>query len=306
MSAGRMHAEEIDLDVDLVRGLLADQFPRWAKLPIRPFASSGTVNALFRLGDDMAVRLPRVEWGVDDVAKDHEWLPRLAPLLPFPIPMLLGKGAPGPDYPWPWSVYRWIEGENPVENSLEDPRSLAADLATFVAAFREVDLPDGPPAYRGGPLSDMDASARSAIKDLHGMIDTDAATAAWDEALRVPDWSGPPVWVHADLLPGNLLVDRGRLTAVLDFATTGVGDPACDLIVAWSVLPAGVRDDFRLALQADDAAWARGRGRALAIALIQLPYYQHTNPVMAANARYVIREVLADHARTGGTGSGTD
>ncbi|GAA4985631.1 aminoglycoside phosphotransferase family protein [Actinopolymorpha pittospori] len=306
MSAGKMHADEIDLDVDLVRGLLTDQFPHWADLPIRPFASSGTVNALFRLGDDLAVRLPRVEWGIEDVAKDHVWLPRLAPLLPVPIPTLLGQGTPGPDYPWPWSVYRWLEGENPLEDSLEDPRSLAADLAGFVAAFRAVDLPDGPPAYRGGPLSAMDAPARSAIKDLHGMIDTDAATAAWDEALRVPDWSGPPVWVHADLLPGNLLVDRGRLSAVIDFATTGVGDPACDLIVAWSVLPASVRDDFREALAADDAAWARGRGRALAIALIQLPYYQHTNPVMAANARHVIREVLADHARTGGQRSGTD
>lgn len=190
---------------------------------------------------------------------------------------------------------RWLDGENPTAGHLTEPRLLAKDLAEFVAAFRQIDLPDGPSAYRGGPLATQDAATRTAIDDLRGMVDTDAVTAAWEVALKAPEWHGPPVWVHSDLMPGNLLIVQGRLSAVIDFGTVGVGDPACDLIVAWNLLPAGVRNAFRTTLQVDDATWARGRGRALSMALIALPYYQDTNPVMATNARHVIHEVLTDH-----------
>ncbi|MEU4537531.1 aminoglycoside phosphotransferase family protein [Streptosporangium sp. NPDC023825] len=282
-------------DVPLVRRLVAAQFPRWADLPVEPFDSSGTDNAIYRLGDDMAVRLPRRAGSAAQVEKDLRWLPRLAPLLPVPVPVPLGAGRPAEDYPLPWSVYRWLDGESPSAGHLTEPGPLARDLAAFVDAFRRIDLPDGPPAYRGGPLARLDAPTRVALGELRGMIDTDAATAAWEAALRTPEWQGPPVWVHSDLMPGNLLLVRGRLGAVIDFGTAGVGDPACDLIVAWNLLPAEVRDDFRTALQVDDATWARGRGRALSIALIALPYYRDTNPVFAANARHVIHEVLADH-----------
>jgi aminoglycoside phosphotransferase (APT) family kinase protein len=172
------------------------------------------------------------------------------------------------------------------------------DLAECVTALGRIDPTDGPPAYRGGPLAEQDAGTRSAIEALGGMIDTEAATAAWDESLlQARFWTGPPVWVHGDLMPGNLLTVDGRLSAVIDFGTVGVGDPACDLIVAWNLLPAEARNVYRDALQVDDAAWARGRGRALSMALIQLPYYKDTNPGMAANARHVIKEVIADHAR---------
>ncbi|MFJ2033292.1 aminoglycoside phosphotransferase family protein [Streptosporangium sp. NPDC087985] len=295
MGVGKMHADEIDHDVPLVRRLVAAQFPQWADLPVEPFDSSGTENAIYRLGDDMTVRLPRRPGPTAQVAKDLRWLPRLAPLLPVPIPVPLGEGEPAEGYPSPWSVYRWLDGENPSADRLTEPSLLAKDLAEFVAAFRRIDLPDGPPAYRGGPLAMLDAPTRTAIDDLRGMVDTDAATAAWEAALETPGWAGPPVWIHSDLMPGNLLVVQGRLSAVIDFGTMGVGDPACDLIVAWNLLPAGVRNDFRTALQVDDATWARGRGRALSIALIALPYYKDTNPVFAANARHVIHEVLADH-----------
>jgi len=294
--SGKMHADEIDIGVDLVRRLLGAQFPEWAGLHIEPFPSAGTVNALHRLGDQMAVRLPRLESGVADVEREHYWLPRLAPLLPVPIPLPLGKGTPTADYPWPWSVFRWLDGENPTEGQLINPDALATDLAEFVTAVRRIDLPDGPAAYRGGPLTSLDGSTRTSIAQLAGLVDTEGVTAAWDSAMRAPDWDGPPVWLHADLMPGNLLTLDGRLSAVIDFGTLGVGDPACDLIPAWNLLPAGAREIFRAALQVDDATWVRGRGRALSMALIQLPYYQHTNPVMANNARYVIQEVLADRA----------
>ncbi|WP_345560420.1 aminoglycoside phosphotransferase family protein [Nonomuraea rosea] len=292
-----MHADEVGTDVALVRRLLAGQFPQWADLPVEPFDSPGTVHAIYRLGDHLSVRLPLVEWGSEDVEKEQRWLPRLAPLLPVAIPAVLGKGVPAEGFPWPWSVCRWLDGGNPDAGRLaadaQTAGALAMDLAGFVGAFRRIELPGGPPAYRGGSLAEQDTATRAAIAELKGLIDTDAATAAWDAALRAPEWAGPPVWVHADLMPGNLLVADGRLTGVIDFATTGVGDPACDLIIAWNLLPPRAREEFRAGLNPDDATWARGRGKALSMALIQLPYYLGTNPAIAANARHVISAVLA-------------
>ncbi|MFF4351028.1 aminoglycoside phosphotransferase family protein [Streptomyces sp. NPDC001530] len=287
-----MHAHEVRIDEALVRRLLAAQFPSWAELPLKRVESAGTVNALYRLGDDMAVRLPRIPEGAGDVEKERDWLPRLAPLLPFAVPEVLAVGVPGEGYPWSWSVLRWLDGELPVPGRLTDPGALAADLGGFVSAMRQVDLPGGPPAYRGGPLATVDDETRSAIDELHGTIDTSAATAAWEAALAAPLWTGPPVWLHSDLMPMNLLTRQGRLGAVLDFATVGIGDPACDLIAAWNLLPAEARPAFRQAAGADDAMWARGRGWVLSMALTQLPYYRTTNPVIAANAEHVIREVL--------------
>lgn len=289
-----MHADEVHTDVPLVRRLLATQFPDWAALPLARVPSSGTDNALYRLGDDMVVRLPRIDWAVAGVDREQEWLPRLAPLLPVAVPAPLAKGRPAEGYPWPWSVYRWLDGENPAVDRVADPDSLARDIARFVRASQPLDPAGAPPAGRGVPLAARDGPTRTAIAALHGMIDTEATTAAWDAELQTPAWPGPSVWVHGDLSPGNLLLRGGRLAAVIDFAGVGVGDPACDLIVAWNLLPAETRPVFRAELRVDDATWARGRGWALSVALIQLPYYKDTNPALAANARHVIGEVLAD------------
>ena len=288
-----MHENELPTDAALVRRLLAAQFPGWADLPVEHVPSSGTVNALYRLGDDMVVRLPRMDWGAGGVAKDREWLPRLAPLLPVPIPVPLAQGAPGPEFPWEWGIYPWLEGEHP------DCDGDAESLAAFLGALHRVDLRGGPPARRGRPLAEVqDDSAREALLQLDGSIDARAATAAWDAALEAPQWDGPPVWIHGDLLPANLLVRDGRLIGVIDWGSFGVGDPAVDMIAAWGALTADGRDDFRERLGVDDATWARGRGWALSIGLIALPYYIDTNPVFAETARRLIREVLADHARS--------
>ncbi|MEU2360288.1 aminoglycoside phosphotransferase family protein [Streptomyces noursei] len=296
MSAGQMHPDMHPVDDDLVRRLIAGQFPQWAGLAVERLPSGGTVNAMYRLGDDMVVRLPLVKGGADDVSRECTWLPRLAPRLPTPVPEVLGVGRAAEGYPWPWSVYRWLAGEHPEAGALSAPALLAEDLAAFVAAMRSVTLPGAPQAHRGGPIALLDEETRSAIEALRGVpqegVDCDAATAMWEDALRAPDWDGPPVWLHADLMPGNVLVDGGRLTSVIDFGCLGVGDPACDLFPAWNLLPAGAREVFRAALGVDDATWIRGRGRALSQALIALPYYRRTNPAMAHNARYVIRTVL--------------
>ncbi|MEV5599787.1 aminoglycoside phosphotransferase family protein [Streptomyces sp. NPDC052496] len=298
MSAAQMHPGQHPIDDDLVRRLVAGQFPRWAGLPVERLASGGTVNAMYRLGAGMVVRMPLVEGGAGDVLLEREWLPRLAPRLPVAVPEMLAAGEPAEGYPWPWSVYRWLPGENPEAGALADAEALAGDLAAFVAAMRGSTVPGAPTAHRGGPVATLDAETRSAIGKLRGIpaegVDCDAVTAVWEDALRAPDWDGPPVWLHADLMPGNLLVDGGRLTAVIDFGCTGTGDPACDLFPAWNLLPAGARKVFREALGVDDATWRRGRGRTLSQAVIALPYYRTTNPAMARNARHVIRAVLEE------------
>ncbi|MEV4927062.1 aminoglycoside phosphotransferase family protein [Streptomyces roseoverticillatus] len=298
MSTGQMHPGQHPIDDDLVRRLIAGQFPQWSGLPVERFPSGGTVNAMYRLGDSMVVRLPLVRGGAKDVAMEQEWLPHLAPRLPTAIPEVLGAGEPAEGYPWPWSVYGWLAGELPEAGALSEPVLLAKDLAEFVAAMQSITLPGAPQAHRGGPVSSLDAETRAAIEELRGIpqedVDCDAAAAAWEDALRTPDWDGPSVWLHADLMPGNLLVDGGRLTSVIDFGCTGVGDPACDLFPAWNLLPADAREVFREALGVDDATWNRGRGRTLSQALIALPYYRRTNPAMAYNARHVIRAVLGE------------
>ncbi|MFJ9615973.1 aminoglycoside phosphotransferase family protein [Streptomyces noursei] len=293
-----MHPGMHPVDEDLVRRLIDRQFPQWAGLSVVRIRSGGTINAMYRLGDDMVVRLPFVEGGSKDVALEQEWLPRLASGLPWAVPEVLGAGRPAEGYPWRWSVLRWLAGENPRAGALSEPVGLAEDLAGFVAAMRSLTLPGAPAAHRGGAIASLDAATRKAIDALRGLaqeaIDCDAVAAVWEDALRAPEWAGPPVWLHADLMPGNLLVDGGRLTSVIDFGCLGVGDPACDLFPAWNLLPAHAREVFRARLAVDDATWRRGRARTLSQALIALPYYRDTNPAMAHNARHVIREVLGE------------
>ncbi|MEU4930226.1 aminoglycoside phosphotransferase family protein [Streptomyces yokosukanensis] len=290
----KMHADEVDLDAPLVQRLIARRFPRWAALPVRRLASSGTENAMFRLGADLLVRLPRRPGAVPDLTREQCWLPRLGPLLPVAVPEPVGVGEPDEDYTWPWSVYRWLEGRNPVAGAVREPQRLAEDLAAFVRALRRIAPRDAPPGHRGGPLRERDEPTRAAVAELGAGVDGAAVTALWEGALRAPEHTGAPVWAHGDLSPGNVLADAGRLSAVIDFGCAGVGDPAVDLVVAWNLLPASVRDVFRGAVGADDAEWARGRGWALSISLIQLPYYRDTNPALAENSRHVIAEILAE------------
>ena len=295
MSVSKMHSDEVETDSALVKQLLISQFPQWAELPIKPVLSAGTDNALYKLGEDMVVRLPRIEKAVNHIDKEMHWLPRLAPLLPVAIPTPLVKGTRSSNYPFQWSIYRWLKGEIPVVDDIKEPQLLTKDLAKFITALHNVHLEEGPSAKRGVPLSTQDSSTRKAIEGLRGVIDTEAATALWNEALYTSEWRGELVWVHGDLLPMNLLTLKGRLSAVIDWGGVGVGDPACDLIIAWTLLSSDMRSIFRNILQVDDATWARGRGWAFSIALIQLPYYQDTNLVLADNARHVIKEILTEY-----------
>ncbi len=295
----KMHADEVATDAGLVRRLIAAQFPRWADLPIRPVPSAGTDNALYRLGDDLVVRMPRISWATGQIEKERRWLPMLAPHLPLAIPTQMAVGEPAEGFPWGWSVYGWLDGENATLDRLADPDQAARDLAQFIRALQAIDASGGPQptpgtSGRGVPLAARDEETRTAIAACEGLIDTGAALAAWESALAAPVWQGPPVWLHGDLQSGNLLAVDGRLTAVIDFGAMSTGDPACDLMVAWNLLTAGSRETFRHAIAVDEATWARGRGWGLSPALIALPYYRRTNPGLSAIARHAIAEVLAD------------
>jgi aminoglycoside phosphotransferase (APT) family kinase protein len=290
-----MHADEVDIDASLVRGLLATQFPRWADLPIRAVRSTATVNAIYRLGDRLYARLPRVEAWAKDLDKEWRWLPTLAPHLSLRVPAPVAKGHPTSSFPFSWAVYEWIDGQPYSDDLVDDERRAAGDLARFVAGLRRVDPVAGAPNAGRRPLRELDAVTRVAIESSRGVIDVEAATAAWERSLEAPAWNGTPVWIHADLLRPNVLVRGGRIRAVIDFGGVGVGDPAADVIAAWSVFGRVGRQVFRDALDVDDGAWHRARGFALHQAAMIIPYYPETNPGFVALAKRTVEEVLIDH-----------
>lgn len=289
------------IDETLAARLVAAQFPQWADLPVRPVTPAGWDNRSFRLGDDMVVRLPSAAAYSQQVEKEQRWLPRLAPQLPLPVPVPLAMGAPDKSYPWPWSVYRWLPGAPTVVAPIADLPRFAAALAEFLAALQSIDSADGPAPgphcfHRGGPLTIYDGETRRAIAGLEGVIDTAAATALWESALAAT-WREAPIWFHGDIATGNLLVRDGALAAVIDFGLCGVGDPACDLAIAWTRFDGESREAFRARLGIDDACWARGRGWALWKALIVVAALPGANPGEIETSRRVLGEIFADHAR---------
>ncbi|GAB3143008.1 aminoglycoside phosphotransferase family protein [Amycolatopsis stemonae] len=265
MSLGPL-PQRITVDADQVRSLVAEQFPRWADLPVRPVARGGWDNHTFHLGDEMSVRLPSAAEYALAVEKEQRWLPVLAPRLPLPVPVPLAEGKPGADYPFAWSVYPWLAGEPANADRIADPVRFALDLAGFLTALQSIDTADGPRPgkhswFRGGDLRTYDEQTRRALEG------DERAREIWETALDAR-WDGVERWFHGDVAEGNLLLDKGKLAAVIDFGTCGVGDPACDVAIVWTLLTAGGRRAFRERLAVDDATWARGRGWALWKALI--------------------------------------
>ena len=293
-----MHPDEVHIDVALVRRLLAAQFPQWSALPLERVQPMGTDNALYRLGDDMVVRLPRREQSVAPLEKELRWLPRLAQFLPLAVPLPLAAGEPGEGYPLRWAIYRWLAGETATDARIDDLAQAARDLALFVASLQRIDPAHGPTpgghnVGRGQPLQRRDAATRAAIDALRSEIDADAVSEIWEEALHASEWSRSGVWLHGDLDARNLLVVDGKISAVLDFGTLGVGDPAAEVMVAWKVFDAQSRDIFRSSLDVDDATWTRARAWAVSQAVIALAYYTpDTNAVLVGEARRWLAEAL--------------
>ena len=286
----RMHVDEHEIDEALVHRLVSEQFPEWADLPLRRFEPSGTVNAIYRLGDELSVRLARRKGPTRPGGKELEWLPRLAPSLPVEIPVPVAQGRPSDDYPWFWEIHRWVDGETvPIEEI--DAIQAARDLAALVGALRQVS-PDGAPPGRGIPLAERDREIRYWLARFDG---DPAVTAEWERALAAPSWEGPPVWHHGDLDVRNWLVREGRIRGVVDWGSMGVGDPACDVMVAWKLHSPAARDAFRAALPTDDATWERARGWALSQAVAILAYYTpENNPALYHEAENWLGLVMSD------------
>lgn len=296
MGAAKMHADEIKTNVALMRKLLAGQFPQWMDLPISRVMSYGTDNYIYRLGDQLAARLPRHPgWAVDQVKLEAKWLPTLAPHLPLALPVQVAMGHPAEGYPFDWAVYEWLPGSD-ANGTIGDLNQAAIDLAAFITALRRVDATGAHPRLphaRGGPLAEADEMVRRSVAHLGNRIDGDAVLRSWDESLSAPEWDRPDVWVHGDLLPGNLLVVDGRRSAVIDFGGLNVGDPACDLQPAWNMFTGDSRQRFRAELRADDASWLRSRGWALQ-AVVGINYYWNTNPRIVRQCSHALAQVLAD------------
>lgn len=291
----KLHLDEVDIETDAVAHMVAEQFPQGAGWPLHPVYPAGTDNVMFNLGGQFAVRLPRTPSGARMLEKELTYPPRLAPLLPAAIPTAVATGMPNDNYPFKWTVSRWLPGRNPLPGHAPEP--VAVQLAGFVRALHNIVPPaltDGLASYRGVPLAARDLETRAAIARCEGHFDVGRLTRAWDIALEAPVGTEPATWIHADLQPGNLLVDRGGLSGVLDWGGLTVGDPAIDLIGAWSLLDDAGRLAFRRSLDVADGAWQRGRGWALSIGLVAYPYYVDSNPALAAVSKYQIEQVLAE------------
>lgn len=290
-----MHDGQVDLDAGVVGRLVAEQFPHLADLAVTAVASTGTVNAVYRLGDRLCARLPLMAHWVQDLDVERRWLPVLAPRLSLRVPRPVAAGHPGGSYPFSWAVYDWIDGRPYAGDLVEDEHRAAVDLAQFVTELRSIDATwAGAPRAGRRPLRELDAQTRAAIESAGAVIDAGAAAGAWQRALQAPAFDGTPVWIHTDLLAPNLLVHEGRLCAVIDFGGVGIGDPAADVIPAWTVFGPVGRAAFRTALGVDDGTWDRARGFALHQAAMIIPYYAVTNPRFAALARRTVEAILGD------------
>jgi aminoglycoside phosphotransferase (APT) family kinase protein len=290
---------QINIDADLVRRLVDTQFPAWSGLPLRRWDLAGSDHEIYRLGDEMAVRLTRGDWAAGQAGKEHTWLPRLAPLLPLAIPEPLGLGEPDLGYPYPWSVARWLGGSPVAVDQFADSDTAAADLAAFLTSLQHLPAPD---SFTSGPhpelgrrtLAAKDAEVRTSIAAIASEFDAAALSRLWDRALAAPAWSARPVWCHGDFHVGNVLAEHGRITAVLDFGGLGWGDPACDLDIAYTLMTPRTRAVFRAALDLDDDAWTRGRGWSLAGGVNAYAGYAASEPRVAAQARRQITAILAE------------
>lgn len=286
------------INAALAQDLVRDQFPQWADLPISPVAKSGWDNRTFHLGDQMSLRLPSDAGYAPQVDKEQRWLPKLAPHLPLEIPTPVAMGEAGCGYPWNWSVYRWIEGDTAAAERIVDMDQFANALAGFMTSLHTIDTTGGPPAgthnfFRGGPLATYQAEVEQAISILGDGIDRTNLRKIWETAIAT-EWQGKPVWVHGDVATGNLVVRGGQLTAVIDFGCLGVGDPACDLVIAWTFFDIQARNTFRAALSLDEQTWERARGWALWKALIVTAQLPGTNPAERENAQRTMDELIAD------------
>lgn len=264
----------MEFSAELVQREVARQFPQWSGLPVRPVERQGHDNRTFRIGDGLSARVPSHPAYVEHADYEFECLPYIARGLSLPIPEPVARAEAGPEIEWPWLVLRWIPGETGSLAGLADPLAFARDLAGFLAELHAINAGGGPAPgqhnfFRGGPLATYDADTRARIRAFGHELGEERLTAVWERALA-SRWERDPVWVHGDLAIDNTLLNRGQLCAVIDFGLCAAGDPACDLVGAWTMFAGEARRAFIETLALDDATWARARGWALWKALFRV------------------------------------
>lgn len=299
--ASKTYVSEVFMNtitVDLVTKLINEQFPEWSDLEIRPVKYSGNDNRTFHLGEHMSVRLPSAAAYAPQVEKEQLWLPILSKELTLPIQIPLAKGEPNEEYPLPWSINNWVEGETLTYQNINNLNQFARDLGTFLIELQSIDASGGPLAgehnfYRGGSLAVYDEESRHAIEHNKDIFNEKLLRGIWELALA-SKWNSKPVWVHGDIAPGNLLVKDGKLCAVIDFGILGVGDPACDAAMAWTFFDEDSRKVFKGVLQMDEETWNRARGWALWKALITYNGNRYSNPKVARESLEIINLIADD------------
>lgn len=291
-----MMNNKLIIDESLVQHLIATQFPEWRDLSIKSVKRQGWDNRTFHLGEHLLVRLPSDADYALQVEKEQRWLPKLAPFLPLSIPAPIAMGQPTSEYPWKWSVYEFLPGESANHASIDNLTDFATSLAEFLIAFQRIDATNAPSPglhsfYRGGSLSIYDTETRQAINALKNKIDVAMITNIWEKALA-SIWKLEPVWVHGDISVGNLIVQNGKLSAVIDFGQLAAGDPACDLSIAWTFFKGASRAAFHSTLALDEDTWARARGWTLWKALITAAGQIESNAIEASDPWRIINEVI--------------
>lgn len=262
----------IVIDAELVSKLIKDQFPEWSKLPVTAVSKNGHDNRIFHLGSDMTVRLPVDEAHAPQVEKEILWLPKLKPHISLTIHSPLAKGKPSKDYPWYWSINKWIRGETVNHNNISNIKKFASDLANFLKELHAINTFGGPLSgkhnfYRGASLIVYDQETKKALKNLETLVNSEKLIKIWNKALE-SQWTKKTVWVHGDITPDNLLVNSGELSGVIDFGIPGIGEPACDLAMYWTFFDNKSRISFSDTIKLDKDTWNRARGWALWKALI--------------------------------------
>ena len=291
---------KLEITTQIATALIAEQFPQFSHLHISPVDHGGNDNRTFHLGSEMSIRLPSGEEYVRQVKKEQEWLPKIAPHLPLPIPQPIAMGMPSKCYPWNWSIYKWLEGEsaNSIELSDAHLETIAIQIAQFLNEFHKFDGAGAPAPglhnwWRAAHTSIYDAETRSLIEKLKNLVDVDNASKLWQRAIN-SKWNRDPVWVHGDVASGNLLVKDNRLAAVIDFGCMGIGDPACDLTIAWTFFRGKSREIFRANLHLDEETWARARGWAIWKALYEVSVIEDQNGAALAKQRQIIDDVIKE------------
>lgn len=292
MTPYKLHADEFPLTVEIVTALIANQFPAWAQLPLHIMETQGTNNLVFTLGEDKIVRLPRMERAVPSLQKEAQWLPLLGPRLPIPIPKVIAASVPAENYPYPWLICECLSGTTIVPEHI-DMTQAATDLGKIILALHKIETDGAPPCRRGKPLSSLDEPVRDAMSLIQDIYELKKLTKIWNNFLKIPPWTGEPVWMHGDLHPGNLLMQDSRISAVVDFGLTGTGDPATDLMVAWTILSPEARSLFKSIIKPDAATWRRAQGRAFSFGLIGYSYYRKKDPAFASISQHALDAVIA-------------